>query len=130
MSGDERRKYERKRLGEKIIMDNLVAEIMSDIRLKKLSGEMLMNAIVLDISEQGVGISMRESLHAAQELITVMTININGSPAASADIAGLVRWVKIDDHGSFAAGIQFNKKINSIDFPVLMKCLKLANLST
>lgn len=130
MSGDERRQFERKRLGERIMMENLVAEIMSDIGLKKLSGETLMKAIALDISEQGVGISMVEPLHAAQELITVVTIDINGSPAASADIAGLVRWVKVDDDGNFAAGIRFKKKIDSVDFPVLMKCLRLANLAT
>ncbi len=129
MSGDERRQYDRKRLGEKIRMESLVAEIMSDIRLKKPTGEILMNALALDISEQGVGISMAEPLYAAQELITVVTIDINGSPAASADIAGLVRWVKVDDDGTFAAGIKFKRKIDSIDFPVLMKCLRLANLA-
>lgn len=110
-------------------MDGLVAEIMSDVRLKKPSGEMFMKAIALDISEHGVGISIGETLYAAQELITVVTIDINGSPAASADIAGLVRWVRVDDDGAFAAGIKFKNKIDSIEFPVLMKCLRLANLA-
>lgn len=86
-----------------------------------------MDAVVLNITNYGIGIYTDTRLKTDERIIVSIILNQEDRVIRSEEVHGLVRWVQRIKK-IYSVGISFETKINEKEFPIFTKCLEYARI--
>ena len=112
MENTGRRKFERRYL-------------VAEVQLRKEEGGSRVNAMAVNISDDGIGLYTTEPLEEDEKVTVKVTVLIRGTLIVTEEVPGTVRWVEPIDR-NYAAGVKFGSSIVDSEFPVLHRCLEYA----
>jgi len=97
--------------------------LIAEVKLRTLDNGKLMDAMAINISAGGIGIYTLEALKPRQKVAVKMTVLVKQTVIVSEEIPGTIRWVRSFEK-NHAAGIEFSRKIDKKNYPILSKCLE------
>lgn len=98
------------------------------IRLKPAGPGRWSEAVLLNISKEGIGLYATRPLRKKEAVAIRLAYLDRSGPRDTEQVQGVVRWVKrIGSH--YAAGIAFEAVVTKESFPLLARCVARASSS-